>query len=286
MEDNRPIAQNLVRLEESWPWCWSAGVCIHQGCVLVFCGSCWSFRFQKVISALVMCLEAMCALQSVNNRLGCQHGWMKWAGSPRASPCQSPAHIVPSLPLDLCDLEQRCWLWSENPESLNNEKITPAYIRRHGLKIARCWRAHSLYSVHMHFMFSLWSSNWSHFIFIFLSSFRIMSAQQWSFSFLKAEIRLSTLSCHRNKGVALPRSYLLQVSNIKKNIHMSNSDMWICPIRTACPGNIKIVPNILVKVRLTVKIGYQHSVGLDYLKLIWPGPHLKHSKQILGALVT
>lgn len=147
--------------------------------------------FQKVISALVMCLEAMCVQQSVNNRRACQPGWMKCAGSLRASPCQSPAHIVPSLPLDLCDLEQRCWLWSENPEFHINEKIPPTYIRRHGLKIAQ-----------MHFIFSLSSSNWPHFYYHFLCSFRIMSTQ-CLLSFLKAEIRLSTLCCWSNNSVAI-----------------------------------------------------------------------------------
>lgn len=142
-------------------------------CVLVFCGRCWSVMFQKVISALVMCLEAMCTLQSVNNRRGCQHGWMKCAGSLLTPPCQGPGHIVPSLPLDLCDLEQRCWLWSENPEFRNNEKPPPAYNRRHSLKIVLCWRAHSHPSVQMHFICRLHSSNWPRFYFHFLSRFKI-----------------------------------------------------------------------------------------------------------------
>lgn len=79
---NKPIdtMMAVTKIAGSWPWCCS--MCSACWCMytlgagrVLYCSGC-TIVFHKVISALIMCLEGMCLLQSVNNRLAASmDGW-------------------------------------------------------------------------------------------------------------------------------------------------------------------------------------------------------------------
>lgn len=95
----------------------------------------WWLGWSEGALALVMCLEVV--RQACEWRTGCQHDWMKSAGSAQAFSVPGLCVQCSLLASNLCDLKQRCWLWTKTFWAPSVKESNPLLTtRRNDLKIA------------------------------------------------------------------------------------------------------------------------------------------------------